>query len=228
MLFLWVFGNNVEDRLGRGVTWRSTCSAAWPTLALQWLVGARQRRAHDRRLRRDRRRCSAGYLVLYPRAVVITLVGWIPLPVPAMLFLLIWIGLQMAAAAGFGQVGSGGGDVAYFAHLGRVPFGLAAIKPLDRGELAEEGSGFSLTPRPARAKRRVLGARFSLTPPGKGEALGAAARGQAEAGLRRRRTPAWSAPRGPMRSTAFGCSRCAGRSRGSSPRRASSTATVCS
>jgi membrane associated rhomboid family serine protease len=72
--------------------------------------------------------------VMDPRAVVITLVGWIPLPVPAMLFLLIWIGLQVAgAAAGFGEVGGGGGGVAYFAHLGGFAFGLAAVKPLDRG-----------------------------------------------------------------------------------------------
>ena len=29
MLFLWIFGNNIEDSMGRAASWPSTCSAAW-------------------------------------------------------------------------------------------------------------------------------------------------------------------------------------------------------
>jgi rhomboid family protein len=133
MLFLWIFGNNVEDRLGRlrfiGFYLLGGASAS----ALQWLfdrssdvptIGASGAIAA----------VLAGYLLLYPRAVVITLVGWIPVPLPAMLFLVFWIALQVLGAwQGFGAVGGGGGGVAYFAHVGGFIFGLAAVRSLDRG-----------------------------------------------------------------------------------------------
>jgi membrane associated rhomboid family serine protease len=133
MLFLWIFGNNVEDRLGRprfiafyllgGVSatalqWAFDRSSDVPTIGASGAIAA----------------VLAGYLLLFPRAVVVTLVGWIPLPLPAMLFLVIWFGLQLlGAAAGVGQVGQGGGGVAYFAHVGGFIFGLAAVRSLDRG-----------------------------------------------------------------------------------------------
>src|SRR5260221_10150858 len=52
-----------------------------------------------------------------------------------MLFLVIWIGLQvLGAAAGFSQAGGGSeGGVAYFAHVGGFIFGLAAVRSLDPG-----------------------------------------------------------------------------------------------
>jgi membrane associated rhomboid family serine protease len=66
--------------------------------------------------------------------MVITLIGWIPIPVPAMLFLVVWILLQVVgASAGVGAVGSGGGGVAYFAHVGGFAFGLLTVKLFDRG-----------------------------------------------------------------------------------------------
>jgi membrane associated rhomboid family serine protease len=134
MLFLWIFGNNVEDRLGRprfaafyllggvaaiALQWAFDRSSDLPTIGASGAIAA----------------VLAGYLLLYPRAVVVTLVGWIPVPLPAMLFLVIWIGLQvLGAAAGFSQAGGGSeGGVAYFAHVGGFVFGLAAVRPLDRG-----------------------------------------------------------------------------------------------
>jgi membrane associated rhomboid family serine protease len=133
MLFLWIFGNNVEDRLGRlrfiafyllgGVSasalqWFFDRSSDVPTIGASGAIAA----------------VLAGYLLLYPRAVVITLVGWIPVPLPAMLFLVFWIALQVLGAwQGFGEVGGGGGGVAYFAHVGGFMFGLAAVRSLDRG-----------------------------------------------------------------------------------------------
>jgi membrane associated rhomboid family serine protease len=134
MLFLWIFGNNVEDRLGRlrfiafyllgGVSaaalqWFFDRSSDAPTIGASGAIAA----------------VLAGYLLLFPRAVVITLVGWIPVPLPAMLFLVFWIALQVLGAwQGFAAVGGGGGGgVAYFAHVGGFIFGLAAVRPLDRG-----------------------------------------------------------------------------------------------
>jgi membrane associated rhomboid family serine protease len=133
MLFLWIFGNNVEDRLGRlrfvgfyllgGVSasalqWFFDRSSDVPTIGASGAIAA----------------VLAGYLLLYPRAVVITLVGWIPVPLPAMLFLVFWIALQVLGAwQGFGEVGGGSGGVAYFAHVGGFVFGLAAVRSLDRG-----------------------------------------------------------------------------------------------
>jgi membrane associated rhomboid family serine protease len=133
MLFLWIFGNNVEDRLGRfrfllfylaggaaavALQWFASQSSDVPTIGASGAIAA----------------VLGGYLLMFPRAFVITLIGWIPVPIPAVLFLLIWIALQIAgASAGVGEVGGGGGGVAYFAHLGGFAFGLLAVKPLDRG-----------------------------------------------------------------------------------------------
>ena len=128
MLFLWIFGNNVEDRLGRlrflgfyllggvaavALQFLANPSSDIPTIGASGAIAA----------------VLAGYLLLFPRAVVITLIGWIPVPLPAMLFLLFWIGLQvLGAAAGFSDVGGGGDNVAYFAHLGGFLFGLATVR----------------------------------------------------------------------------------------------------
>jgi membrane associated rhomboid family serine protease len=69
-----------------------------------------------------------GYLLLYPTAAVIT---YIPpfffIPLPAMFFLIGWFGLQILAASSV-QVGSAGGGVAYFAHIGGFAFGLLTIR----------------------------------------------------------------------------------------------------
>jgi rhomboid family protein len=134
MLFLWIFGSSVEDRLGRprfaafyllggvaalGLQWAVDRSSDIPTIGASGAIAA----------------VLAGYLVLFPRAVIVTLVGWIPVPLPAMLFLVVWIGLQvLGATAGFSQAGGGSeGGVAYFAHVGGFVFGLAAVRSFDRG-----------------------------------------------------------------------------------------------
>ena len=36
MLFLWIFGNNIEDSMGRSATWSSTCWGAWPRRDCSW------------------------------------------------------------------------------------------------------------------------------------------------------------------------------------------------
>jgi membrane associated rhomboid family serine protease len=133
MLFLWIFGNNVEDRLGRlrfilfyllggfaalALQWAANMSSDIPTVGASGAISA----------------VLAGYLVLYPRAVVITLFGWIPLPVPAMFFIAFWFVLQiLGATQGVSQIGGSTDNVAYFAHIGGFAFGLLTVKLLDRG-----------------------------------------------------------------------------------------------
>jgi membrane associated rhomboid family serine protease len=133
MLFLWVFGSKVEDRLGRARFPAFYLLGGVAALGLQFLVdpgsavatiGASGAIAA----------VLASYLGLYPRALILTLVGWIPIPLPAVVFLVIWILLQLAGAAGMvGQAAGGGDGIAYMAHVGGFAFGLLAIRGFDPG-----------------------------------------------------------------------------------------------
>ena len=102
MLFLWIFGNNVEDVMGH------------VKFLIFYVLG--------------------GYLLMFPRARVLTFVFIVFfftfVELPAILFLGIWIAQQ--ALFGYfdlNQPGSGGGGgVAYFAHIGGFAFGLLAVR----------------------------------------------------------------------------------------------------
>jgi membrane associated rhomboid family serine protease len=132
MLFLWIFGNNVEDSMGAvkfvvfyllgglaadaGQILVNTGSEV-PSIGASGAVAA----------------VLGGYLLLFPRARVVTLVFIIffftILELPAIFFLGIWI-IQQALFAYFDlfQPSGEGGGVAYFAHIGGFVFGLLAIR----------------------------------------------------------------------------------------------------
>jgi membrane associated rhomboid family serine protease len=130
MLFLWIFGNNVEDSMGRvrfvvfyllgglaasGLQIAVDPDSTVPNIGASGAIAA----------------VLGGYLVLYPRARVLTLVFLIVfftfLQLPAVLFLLIWIGQQIVfGLAGLTNPTAGG--VAYFAHIGGFLFGALAIR----------------------------------------------------------------------------------------------------
>ena len=127
MLFLWIFGNNIEDRVGRRRFLVFYVLGGLAASGLQLVVGTSS----------DVPNIGAsgaiaavlgGYLLLYPTAAVIT---YIPpfffFPLPAVFFLIGWFVLQVVAASSV-QVGSAGGGVAYFAHIGGFIFGLFTIK----------------------------------------------------------------------------------------------------
>jgi membrane associated rhomboid family serine protease len=132
MLFLWIFGNNVEDSMGRvryaifyllaGLAAGLTQVAVSPDSQTP-LVGASGAIAG----------VLGGYALLYPRARVLTavFVFFIFLvEIPALVMLGIWIFLQFLPAVGqlaSPDVGAQGG-VAYFAHIGGFLFGLVTIK----------------------------------------------------------------------------------------------------
>jgi len=134
MLFLWIFGNNVEDSMGRprfllfylaaGIV-ASYAQALLDANATEPAIGASGAIAG----------VLGGYLLLYPRARVLTLVIIIffvtVIEIPAVIMLGIWFALQFLPAIGqlaTPDVSTTGGGIAYFAHIGGFLFGLAAIR----------------------------------------------------------------------------------------------------
>ena len=131
MLFLWIFGNNIEDAMGPlryvffyllgGVAAAGAQVAVDPDSTAP-LVGASGAIAA----------VLGGYALMYPYARVLTLFFFFfifILEIPALVLLGIWIFLQFLPAVG--QLASpelgGGGGVAYFAHIGGFLFGLATV-----------------------------------------------------------------------------------------------------
>ena len=135
MLFLWIFGNNVEDRMGRFryLLFYLVCGlvAAFSQLATDPSSGVPNIGASG---------AIAGvlgaYIVLYPRARVLTaiilLVFFAIVEVPAILLLGAWFLLQVLDGSA-GLVSAGEGGVAYFAHVGGFVAGLLLVWPLVRG-----------------------------------------------------------------------------------------------
>jgi membrane associated rhomboid family serine protease len=130
MLFLWIFGNNIEDSMGRlrfvafyllgGIVALLAqvlidTGSTVPTVGASGAIAA----------------VLGGYAVLYPRARVITLVFIIIIftiiELPALVVLGLWFLLQLLPAFSQPVVDSGGG-VAYFAHIGGFVFGLLLIR----------------------------------------------------------------------------------------------------
>ena len=132
MLFLWIFGNNVEDAMGPIKFVIFYLLAGLSADALQ-IVFSQSSTVPSIGASGAIAGVLGGYLVLFPRARVVTVVFIIffftILELPAMLFLGIWI-VEQALFAYFDlfQPQGGGGGVAYFAHIGGFLFGLLAIK----------------------------------------------------------------------------------------------------
>lgn len=129
MWFLWIFGDNVENECGpvRFILFYLLCGAAatwghvWsdPTSAVP-LVGASGAISG----------VLGAYLIQHPRVPVRTL---IPLgifsrivDIPAYIFLFVWIGMQVVSQAMISSR-SGGGGVAYLAHIAGFVAGAALI-----------------------------------------------------------------------------------------------------
>jgi membrane associated rhomboid family serine protease len=130
MLFLWIFGNNIEDSMNRlvfvvfyllggfaalGLQVAMDTNSAIPTVGASGAIAA----------------VLGAYARLYPRARVVTLVFIVIIftivTLPALLVLGLWFVLQLLPA--FSEpVSDGGGGVAYFAHIGGFLFGLLTIR----------------------------------------------------------------------------------------------------
>lgn len=132
MLYLYIFGDNVEDAMGHfryllfyllcgfGAAWAHVLTnqaSAVPTVGASGAIAG----------------VLGAYLILYPRAGVLTL---IPLGfflqvvrIPAMLVLGFWIVIQFfSGLASIPLAKAAGGGVAWFAHIGGFAAGLALVK----------------------------------------------------------------------------------------------------
>jgi membrane associated rhomboid family serine protease len=134
MLFLWIFGNNVEDALGRArflffffacgiaAALAQTALSAQSGDGLIPMVGASGAIAG----------VLAAYLTLFPRARVLTLIPIIFIIrlvyVPAYVFIGLWFAIQLFSAF----AGLSGGGVAFVAHVGGFLAGLLLVRILGR------------------------------------------------------------------------------------------------
>jgi len=133
MLFLWIFGNNVEDALGKArylvfylaggfaataaqtfvtLAYASDAEATIPNVGASGAVSA----------------VLGAYLILLPRARVLTLIFFVLREVPAILFLGVWFGFQLLEGSSSVASPQEGGGVAFFAHIGGFVFGMLLVK----------------------------------------------------------------------------------------------------
>ncbi len=137
MLYLWIFGNNIEDATGHGrfIAFYLLCgvaaamsqalqdpASAVPMIGASGAIGG----------------VLGAYALLFPRARVLVLVplGFFitTIRIPALLVLGFWFVLQFVQSA---MAPAGAGGVAYWAHIGGFLAGLVLIVPL-------KGKGFAL------------------------------------------------------------------------------------
>ena len=133
MLFLWIFGNNVEDARGRlrylafyflggfaatatqtfvTLMFASDFEATIPSLGASGAISA----------------VLGGYIVLLPNAKVLTVIFFILRELPAALFLGIWFGFQLLEGSSSLLHPQARGGVAFFAHIGGFVFGVTTVK----------------------------------------------------------------------------------------------------
>ncbi|HEV2713346.1 MAG TPA: rhomboid family intramembrane serine protease [Gaiellaceae bacterium] len=134
MLFLWIFGNNVEDSMGKVRYVVFYLLGGFAATALQTVITLELGTAAEARIPNlgASGAISAvlgAYLVLLPRASVVTVIFLFFIIIrefPAWLFLGFWFLLQLWSG-GFSLLQpEQGGGVAFFAHVGGFVFGLAA------------------------------------------------------------------------------------------------------
>lgn len=132
MLYLWIFGNNVEDKLGHvkflifyllcGILaglaqWFFAQGSTVPSLGASGAIAG----------------VMGAYIVRFPRARILTLISIFPIRVPALLFLGIWFVQQAfysyASLNAPTSIGMESGGIAYWAHAGGFAFG-AILGPL--------------------------------------------------------------------------------------------------
>lgn len=134
MWFLHVFGDNIEDELGHARYLLFYLATGLGAVALQVaidpssttpMVGASGAIAG----------VLGGYMMLHPRARVLTLVPIVVffqfIELPAFLFLFVWFGLQLLQGfLSLGVADEGAGGVAFFAHIGGFVMGLVLVRLL--------------------------------------------------------------------------------------------------
>ena len=151
MWSLYIFGDNIEDRLGplRYLVFYLLCGI---TSGLSHLII----NLHSNIPTIGASGAVAGvmgaYLILYPNAKILTLIPIIFIPwfveIPAFFFLGLWFVIQFISAAGSH---GGAGGIAWWAHIGGFIFGIIFLKIF----LALPGIGVSDHMRKVTAKRKT-------------------------------------------------------------------------
>jgi rhomboid family protein len=133
MLFLWIFGNNVEDAMGRVRFTIFYLLGGFAATALQTWVTFQFGNAADTAIPNlgASGAISAvlgAYAVLLPTARVLTIVFFFFIQVPAVLFLGFWIFFQLWQGGYSILHPEAGGGVAFFAHIGGFAFGVVTVQ----------------------------------------------------------------------------------------------------
>jgi membrane associated rhomboid family serine protease len=129
MLFLYIFGNNIEERLGHfwylvfyltgglaaaGLHWATNTASIIPTIGASGAVSA----------------VLGGYAVTYPKAMIVVLIPifilWIDVELPAVVVLGFWFAGQLLDGLANWNLEIGGG-VAFWAHVGGFIYGAAIL-----------------------------------------------------------------------------------------------------
>jgi membrane associated rhomboid family serine protease len=131
MWYLWIFGDNVEDRLGHGrfIVFYLLCgiaaamgqiamdpSSELPTIGASGAIAG----------------VMGAYFVLYPHSRVLTLIPWIFIQiveVPAIVLLGFWFLMQFLSAGAIAVTANshGGGGVAFAAHVAGFVVGMLGV-----------------------------------------------------------------------------------------------------
>jgi membrane associated rhomboid family serine protease len=134
MLFLWIFGNNIEDAMGRFRFLLFYVLAGLAATGLQTAVTL-ETASTDAGMIPNLGASGAvsgvlgAYFLLLPTARILTLIFFFLLrEIPAFLYLLIWFAYQAWDANLQIDHPPEGGGVAVFAHLGGMVFGLITVK----------------------------------------------------------------------------------------------------
>ncbi|HXD08922.1 MAG TPA: rhomboid family intramembrane serine protease [Anaerolineales bacterium] len=122
MLYLWIFGDNVEDSFGSGrfVVFYLLCGIG-ATLA-QVAVDPRSN-VPNLGASGAIAGVLASYLVMFPNKRVQVLLGYLVIPMPALIVIGFWFVLQLLSVGSITSAGQTGG-VAYMAHIGGFVTGL--------------------------------------------------------------------------------------------------------
>jgi membrane associated rhomboid family serine protease len=123
MLYLWIFGDNVEDRLGHGkfTVFYLLCGLAATFAQLMFSMGSNIPNL-------GASGAIAGvlgaYILMFPQGRVRVLQGQTVIQVPALMVIGLWIVLQLFSGIGAITASSDTGGVAYMAHIGGFVAGL--------------------------------------------------------------------------------------------------------
>ena len=117
MLYLWIFGDNVEDRFGHGkfIAFYLICGLAATFAQLAFSLGSNVPNL-------GASGAIAGvlgaYLMMFPQGRVQVLMGRGVIPMPALIVIGLWFGLQLFSGIGSIAGTADTGGVAYMAHVG--------------------------------------------------------------------------------------------------------------